>query len=701
MDLFSLFLASSLQIGILWYFLVFAFSFLESLIIAGIFIPGSFFLIFVGFLLTKNFLSIPLIILLATVGAIMGDYISFSLGKKGTRLFKEENRFLKLTSLEKGKLFFKKHGGKSILIGRFTGPFRSIAPFVAGTFKMDFKRFLFWNVFSAVLWACFYLFLGLFFGETWQIAERWATRAQLFFLIFLFFLLFLFLINQYLTHGEGKLSVRVFNLIASVIKKKVENITIIKNNKRFFNFIGARFKRKVFYGFPLTFLTIAFFYVLFLFFGFVKSFVLSEVIFGTDIRVENLLYVFRDDGFIKFFYWITLLGNWQVVTSFGLVLSAIFFILKKRAYIFALWISIFGVQLFDTLGKITFNRPRPVSAIFIENSTSFPSGHAAIAIAFYGFISYVILRTREGRKKKINVLIIAFSIIFLIGFSRMYLGLHYLSDVIGGYLLGALWLIIAISIYEWAVYKQAIKNITNVAFSSKLKKTIILFLFLEIVFYISFGFLYNKPLNPILVTQPKVITALPVKYFEESNISKYSETLRGNTQEPMSFLVIAKSDKDLKNLFYQAGWHQADYVNRYTLLKLIETSLLNESYKTGPMTPSFWNSRVHDLGFQKPTSKDTIRERHHVRFWKTNIFTLDGKRLYLGTASFDTSIKWFITHRIDPNIDKEREYLFLDLVKTGLIKSYKKVQLVNPVKGKNFSGDPFYTDGKAYILSLK
>ena len=701
MDLSKLLLIPSLQTEIIWYFLVFIFSFLESLIVAGIFIPGSFFLILVGFLLTKNFLSIPLIILIATIGAITGDYISFFLGKKGTKLFKKENRFLKLTSLEKGKLFFQKHGGKSILIGRFTGPFRSIAPFVAGTFKMDFKRFSFWNIFSATLWTCFYLFLGLFFGETWQVAEKWATRAQVFFLIFLLFLFFLFLINQYLTHGEGKLSIKIFNLIASVVRKRVENITILKKNKWFFSFIAARFKRKIFYGLPLTFLTIAFFYVLFLLFGFIKSFVLSEVIFGTDVRVENLLYVFRDDGFIKFFYWVTLLGNWQIIVSFGVVLSIIFFILRKKVYILALWIAIFGTQLFDTLGKITFNRPRPISAIFIENTTSFPSGHAAIVVAFYGFISYVILRTREGRRKKINVLIISFGIIFLIGFSRMYLGLHYLSDVIGGYLLGALWLIIAISIYEWAAYKQAVKNIANIDFSLRLKKIVIFLLLLEIVFYISFGFSYNKPLNSVLTTQSKIITNLPVEYFKKSNISKYSETLRGNAQEPMSFLIIAKSDKDLINLFYSAGWFQADYVNRYTLLKLIETSLLNESYKTGPITPSFWNSKVHDFGFQKPTEKNTIRERHHVRFWKTDIFTADGKRLYLGTASFDTDIKWFITHRIDPNIDKEREYLFSDLAKTGLINNYKKVQLVDPVKGKNFSGDPFYTDGKAYILSLK
>jgi len=700
MDLFNNFSLHFLSFGAFWYLAIFIISLLESLVVIGLIVPGTVFLLFVGFLLTKGFLNIPLIILMAFLGAILGDIISYFLGKKGTRFFKKGNRVLKIANLEKGKSFFKRHGRKSIFLGRFTGPLRSLAPFIAGTFSMDFKKFLFWNILSGFLWSILYLFLGFSFGEAWQIAENYSNRAQIIITFLILFLIVIYLINLYFSSKEVKFSVRVFNFFADFAKETFLKTSIVNKYPNFFNFFAARFKRKNFFGLPFTLLSIAFFYVLFLFFGFVKNFILSGTIYGLDIRIENLLYVFRDDELIKFFCWITLLANWQIIVSFGIILSIIFWILRKRAYIFALWIAVIGTQLFDTLGKIAFARPRPQSAIFIESSNSFPSGHSAIAIAFYGFIAYVLLRTREGRRKKLNVLSIAFVIIFFIGFSRTYLGLHYFSDIIGGYLLGFLWLIISISIFEWSVYKQKLKKVLVIPFSLKSKRTILSLLLVELVFYVSFALNYQQPFNFKSTSVVNIVTNNALSEYKKNSLPKYSETLRGNRQEPMSFLILAKNDNELVKFFKKSAWYEADYFNRYSLLKLVETSALNKSYLTGPVTPSFWNSNVHDLSFQKPTPKNTIRERHHVRFWKTNIFTIFGKRLYVGTASYDTRIKWLITHKIDPNIDAEREYLFKDLLKSGMILDYQKIQLVGKTTGRNFAGDAFYTDGKAYLIEL-
>ncbi|MCL4417351.1 MAG: LssY C-terminal domain-containing protein, partial [Actinobacteria bacterium] len=348
-----------------------------------------------------------------------------------------------------------------------------------------------------------------------------------------------------------------------------------------------------------------------------------------------------------------------------------------------------------------FNRPRPQSAIFFENSFSFPSGHSAIAIAFYGFIAYVLLRTRTGKRKKFAIFILSFLLMFLIGFSRAYLGLHYFSDIIGGYLLGFLWLIIAISIFEWAQYKYKVQNFPNFKLAKKTKKIIFVLLITQLFFYIGFSLIYRQQLNFKVPVQQAVTTDKILDPFFRNKITQYSETLSGKNQEPMSFLIIAQSDIQLEDFFKKSGWFAADYFNRYSVARMIVAGLLDQSYPTNVITPSFWNNRVHDFGFQKPSKRNSIKERHHVRFWKTNIYTRDGKRLYVGTASYDTDIKWYITHKIDPNIDKEREYLFKDLLKSGLIKSYQKIQFVKPTKGKNFTGDAFFTDGKAYLINLK
>lgn len=99
--------------------------------------------------------------------------------------------------------------------------------------------------------------------------------------------------------------------------------------------------------------------------------------------------------------------------------------------------------------KIFFHRERPSIALYTENSFSFPSGHAAVAVAFYGYLTYVLVRNLKTRRGKITAACAGTVVIFVLGLSRLYLGVHFVSDVVGGYVIGAFWLIVAISMVEW------------------------------------------------------------------------------------------------------------------------------------------------------------------------------------------------------------------------------------------------------------
>jgi undecaprenyl-diphosphatase len=153
------------NLGFGWYWIILFFSFLESLVLIGEFVPGTTLVVFVGFMSAQGFLNIGNLIWIVAISAIFGDGLSFYLGAKGTHFFRNENKFLKLAHLEYGEKFFHKYGGKSILLGRFIGPLRSIVPFIAGLSKMDKKKFLYWNILSGFLWSIFYLFLGFFLGN--------------------------------------------------------------------------------------------------------------------------------------------------------------------------------------------------------------------------------------------------------------------------------------------------------------------------------------------------------------------------------------------------------------------------------------------------------------------------------------------------------------------------------------------------------
>ena len=289
-------------------------------------------------------------------------------------------------------------------------------------------------------------------------------------------------------------------------------------------------------------------------------------------------------------------------------------------------------------------------------------------------------------------------IIILIGFSRLYLGVHYVSDVWGGYLVGAIWLIISISFTEYFLYKKQKVGIDH----SSVKKQLMAdgIILVSISLYIIFAINYEMPAFKLPQGGNQIVVKSALTIFDTEQL-KHTETLLGQTQEPLSFVIIAKNDQKLIDLFEQAGWILADEVSIFSTIKLAYASLWKESYPKAPMTPDFWDANVHDFGFEKSTDLKNIRIRHHARFWRTNYVTENGDIIYVGTASFDRGTKLGLIHSIDPNIDKEREFLFNDLNRSGIIKNFKKHKFVDPKLGKNFSGDPFFTDGELYLINTK
>ncbi len=160
------------------YLFVFLIAMIESLVITGIFIPGTLIIIFLGFLSAQDSFSILLLLLLVTLGGIVGDILSFVLGqKKGDWVLKLTHKVFKKDYLKVGREFFEKHGDKSILIGRFVAILRPFTPFVAGVFKMKIQKFLLWNISSAILWSTTYILLGYFSGTAWRTVVHWSSRA--------------------------------------------------------------------------------------------------------------------------------------------------------------------------------------------------------------------------------------------------------------------------------------------------------------------------------------------------------------------------------------------------------------------------------------------------------------------------------------------------------------------------------------------
>ncbi len=574
---------------------------------------------------------------------------------------------------------------------------------------MEGKIFFWKNIFRGAAWTAAFLLFLFFLGLAWKAATPWMTREAVFAAALAVFILALCALKRFIARKGARIfsfSLSVWRSIKRAILENSDVRRMAEKHSSFFGFIRRRTDKSKFFGLPATLLSLAFVYVFLLFAGIVGDVVAADVVVSADTRVANLLALFRSPAFTEFFLWVTALGKWQVVLIFTFAAVGLLWLRRERAYIVPLLVTLAGAVVSVSLGKLAVHRARPEAALYAEHSFSFPSGHAAIAIAFYGFLVYALIRGAKHWKAKVNLFFSGIALILLIGFSRLYLGVHYVSDVWGGYLAGALWLIIGIGLSEWLSSKRKTAGLD----SPKGKKRAIsaILIFAALLFYAGFAAEYHP-----LISRPsdrrdgkselasgREIVARSVGDIFSNKQLRYTETLSGSRQEPVSFIIFARDDADLLKAFTNSGWFLADKATASSLVKLAETAVLNREYPRAPMTPSFWNKKTHDFGFEKPTAADSVRARHHARFWKTDYKTEEGEKIYVGTVSLDTGVKWGITHKISPDIDTERELLFSDLRESGAPIKFKKYKFVKPILGQNFTGDPFFTDGEAYVILL-
>ena len=153
---------------------------------AGFPIPGETILLAAGFFASQNHFSLPVVMIVAAVGAILGDNLGYLAGRKLGRSFAEKyGKYVFLTPprMKACEDFFAKHGDKTILVARFITGLRVFAAFFAGMSFMEWRRFFFFNAAGAVIWSIVINLVGYFFGHAWELIHRWIGRAGFIFLL--------------------------------------------------------------------------------------------------------------------------------------------------------------------------------------------------------------------------------------------------------------------------------------------------------------------------------------------------------------------------------------------------------------------------------------------------------------------------------------------------------------------------------------
>ncbi len=402
-------------------------SFLESLAVVGLLVPGSVMMTAIGTLVGSGIFPFWPTLIVAAIGAFLGDVLSFWLGHHyhdSIRCKWPVNRYPAL--INRGQLFFQKYGTTSVFIGRFIGPMRPIIPMLAGMMDMPVRPFLLTDFISAMLWAPAYMFPGMLIGAaSLTLPPEIATRFILIALLAIFALwLCSWLIHRIITW--------VANLVSKLNAMIWKRIHAHRSGQHFCGWLNpqqpddhSQLNRVIL----LFFLALLFAILIIL----IKH---SSWLINCNHIVYHFFRSLRHPIVDHVMIVVTLLGDKHVIIPVFFVGFAIFYWRNYKRFAWHWLALIIFAAASIVIAKKLVAMPRPGWLGTIADF-SFPSGHTTLATLTYGLF-LLVYKKNSLRKSHFLASLLTVVIILAVIISRLYLGAHWLSDILGGLLLGTM-----------------------------------------------------------------------------------------------------------------------------------------------------------------------------------------------------------------------------------------------------------------------
>ena len=414
------------------YLAVFLLALSESIPIIGAVVPGTAVILALSALVPSGVLLLWPLLVAATLGAIAGDGLSFWLGHRYHREilgFWPLNRHPEL--IQSSEDFFERHGTKSVFLARFVPGVRAFIPLLAGMLGMAVGRFYAVNVASALAWAPSHILSGVLVGATFSILGAAAKPLAILLVVLLATgCALLHIVRWTLRHGvpyfidalrrlwcwAGTHDTWLSRRLSHLLDPSRPEARVLALSAVFL--VGAAW----------------------LFFGILEDVVTGDPLLLADSAIYHALQDLRTTPGDAVMIAITELGDTKVVVAVTIVV--LLWLMWKRAWRTATYwlVAIAGASALNTVIKVALHRARPDELLYSGWSAfSFPSGHSTVNVVLYGFLAFLIARDIRPAWR-LAVALSAATLIFLIAFSRLYLGAHWFSDVLGGLAFGSAWL---------------------------------------------------------------------------------------------------------------------------------------------------------------------------------------------------------------------------------------------------------------------
>ncbi len=449
-------------------------------------------------------------------------------------------------------------------------------------------------------------------------------------------------------------------------------------------------------------------------YGFVsvaKDLVTTSAIVHYDPQLAALLRAFHQPALTRLLWFFTVLGDTRVAGPLTLLAVGVLLIWGRRREAALVAVAVGGGTVLGTLAKTAFQRTRPpveFAMITQPASYSFPSGHALHSMLFFGVLTFVLVRGLRTLRARLVVIGVAAIAVGLTGVSRVYLGVHWPSDVLAAWCLALAWLSAVCGFYLIRErYGPPARVEPLLALGARRWLTGALCVLA--VAAVGYGASRDPLLARALATAPQRAWqvsraaggAIAPTQAQVDRLPRFSERLDGSTQNPVGLIFIG-SETQLVDAFEAAGWSVAERPGLRSFARAVVAAAANQPYPTAPVTPTFLAGRVQDVAFEKPVGVATVRRRHHTRWWRSG-YTLNGQTVWVATASLDQGLEIgsaipLPTHRIDPDIDAEARYIVADLKRAGSVEVAATVRVTKPSTGTDAQGDPWFTQGLATVL---
>jgi membrane protein DedA with SNARE-associated domain len=422
-------------LGAWTYLLVGGLAFLETGAFVGLIAPGEFTVMLGGAVAAQGDIALPLILAVTWLCAYMGDTVSFLLGAKLGRgfLVRHGNR-LRITDerLQRVEGYFARHGGKTILIGRFIGLVRALAPFIAGSSRMRYRDFAPYSVLGTGLWSTGLILAGYFAAQSLDTVTQAVGTGLVVFGIVVAVVAAIVVVFRFIREPGNRA-----RLVAGMERRRALRpiLALGRRLKPQFAFLGRRLTPGGL-GLELTTLMAVLAVGLFVLIVYWSVIAADTGPTGGDRTALDFANDIRSGWLDDAAKAVTSLGSGWVV--FPLALLAAVALAGWRRWT-ELCVLVFGMTLIVLLVhgiKAWTDRPRPPDGLVSASGSSFPSAHAAYSTLYAWIAATVALRLVPGITRRSFVIGAGIALAALIGLTRAYLRVHWLSDVTAGWALG-------------------------------------------------------------------------------------------------------------------------------------------------------------------------------------------------------------------------------------------------------------------------